>query len=148
MQTKLGRKFWIAMLIFGLMGQVAWVVENMYFNVFIYKMFHAEPADISAMVMASAVTAAAEAAIVRPRRRPPPPRMPPRPRPLRPRACARRCPRIIPRATPLPPGTSLRAGNGAEPPGSKYRKTPPLPTHGGGGVLCFSEPCTFLIVRE
>ncbi|MBR2390216.1 MAG: MFS transporter, partial [Mogibacterium sp.] len=33
-------------------------VENMYFNVFIYKMFHAEPADISAMVMASAVTAA------------------------------------------------------------------------------------------
>ncbi|MBR3331590.1 MAG: MFS transporter [Mogibacterium sp.] len=58
MQTKLGKKFWISMLIFGLMGQVAWVVENMYFNVFIYKMFHAEPADISAMVMASAVTAA------------------------------------------------------------------------------------------
>lgn len=58
MQTKLGKKFWISMLIFGLMGQVAWVVENMYFNVFIYKMFHAAPADISAMVMASAVTAA------------------------------------------------------------------------------------------
>ena len=58
MQTKLGSKFWISMLIFGLMGQVAWVVENMYFNVFIYKMFNAEPADISAMVMASAVTAA------------------------------------------------------------------------------------------
>lgn len=56
--TKLGRKFWIAMLIFGLMGQVAWVVENMYFNVFIYKMFNASAADISAMVMASAVTAA------------------------------------------------------------------------------------------
>lgn len=30
---------------------------NMYFNVFIYKMFHASPADISAMVMASAVAA-------------------------------------------------------------------------------------------
>ena len=58
MQTKLGRKFWISMIVFGLMGQVAWVVENMYFNVFIYKMFHASPADISAMVMASAVTAA------------------------------------------------------------------------------------------
>ena len=58
MQTKLGRKFWISMLIFGLMGQVAWVVENMYFNVFIYKMFNASAADISAMVMASAVTAA------------------------------------------------------------------------------------------
>jgi len=58
MQTKLGRKFWTAMLVFGLMGQVAWVVENMYFNVFIYKMFHASASDISAMVMASAVTAA------------------------------------------------------------------------------------------
>ena len=58
MQTKLGRKFWISMLIFGLMGQVAWVVENMYFNVFIYKMFHAGASDISAMVMASAVVAA------------------------------------------------------------------------------------------
>lgn len=46
------------MLIFGLMGQIAWVVENMYFNVFIYKMFHATAAEISAMVMASAVTAA------------------------------------------------------------------------------------------
>lgn len=51
-------KFWAAMLVFGLMGQVAWVVENMYFNVFIYKMFNASAADISAMVMASAVTAA------------------------------------------------------------------------------------------
>ena len=58
MQTKLGKKFWISMLVFGLMGQVAWVVENMYFNVFIYKMFHATAADISVMVMASAVTAA------------------------------------------------------------------------------------------
>lgn len=58
LQRKLDRKFWIAMLVFGLMGQVAWVVENMYFNVFIYKMFHATASDISAMVMASAVVAA------------------------------------------------------------------------------------------
>ncbi|MBR2540138.1 MAG: MFS transporter [Mogibacterium sp.] len=58
MKKQLGVKFWIAMVVFGLMGQVAWVVENMYFNVFIYKMFHASAADISAMVMASAVTAA------------------------------------------------------------------------------------------
>lgn len=58
MNNKLGAKFWIAMVVFGLMGQVAWVVENMYFNVFIYKMFNASAADISAMVMASAVTAA------------------------------------------------------------------------------------------
>ena len=50
-------KFLSTLIIFGLVGQIAWVVENMYFNVFIYKMFHATPSDISAMVMASAVAA-------------------------------------------------------------------------------------------
>ncbi len=55
---KLGKKFIVAMLLFGLMGQVAWVVENMYFNVFIYKMFNASAGDIATMVMASAVVAA------------------------------------------------------------------------------------------
>ena len=50
-------RFFLALIIFSLTGQIAWVVENMYFNVFIYKMFHASPADISAMVMASAVAA-------------------------------------------------------------------------------------------
>ncbi len=58
MKKKLGAKFWTAMLIFGLVGQVAWVVENMYLNVFMYKMFHATAADISAMVSASAIAAA------------------------------------------------------------------------------------------
>lgn len=54
---KLGKKFWFALVLFGLIGQVAWVVENMYFNVFIYKMFHASASDISLMVGASAVAA-------------------------------------------------------------------------------------------
>ena len=57
MQTKLGKKFWITMVILSLIGQIAWVVENMYFNVFLYKMFHASAADISLMVGASAVAA-------------------------------------------------------------------------------------------
>ena len=57
MKRGLGKKFWTAMLIFGLMGQVAWVVENMYFNVFIYKMFHASAGQISMMVGASSVAA-------------------------------------------------------------------------------------------
>ncbi len=57
--NKLGRKFWSAMLIFGLIGQVAWTVENMYLNVFIYKMFHASAADISLMVSVSSFVAAA-----------------------------------------------------------------------------------------
>ena len=49
--------FWAALTVFSLMGQIAWVVENMYLNVFIYKTFHASAADISYMVAASAVTA-------------------------------------------------------------------------------------------
>jgi len=56
-KTKLSPRFLVALTIFSLMGQIAWVVENMYFNVFIYKMFNATPSDISAMVMASAVAA-------------------------------------------------------------------------------------------
>ena len=49
--------FMLALVIFCLTGQVAWVVENMYFNVFIYKMFHASADAISAMVAASAIAA-------------------------------------------------------------------------------------------
>ena len=51
------RKFWAALIIFSLTGQIAWVVENMYFNVFIYKMFHASAADIALMVTASSAAA-------------------------------------------------------------------------------------------
>ena len=50
-------KFLAALIIFSLTGQVAWVVENMYFNVFIYKMFRASASDIALMVTASAVAA-------------------------------------------------------------------------------------------
>ena len=51
------KRFWAALVIFSLVGQIAWVVENMYLNVFIYKMFGASAAQISAMVMASAIAA-------------------------------------------------------------------------------------------
>ncbi len=51
------KKFYTALALFGLIGQVAWVVENMYLNVFIYQVFRASASDISAMVAASAVTA-------------------------------------------------------------------------------------------
>ena len=56
-KTKKNGRFYLALVIFCLTGQVAWVVENMYFNVFIYKMFHASAEAISAMVAASAVAA-------------------------------------------------------------------------------------------
>ena len=56
-KTKGNARFWWALVIFGLTGQVAWVVENMYFNVFLYQMFHASAEAISAMVAASAISA-------------------------------------------------------------------------------------------
>ena len=56
-RTKLSPKFWAVLTVFSLVGQIAWVVENMYFNVFIYKMFLASAAAISTMVAASAVAA-------------------------------------------------------------------------------------------
>ena len=57
MKKRLTSRFWLALTLFSLIGQVAWVVENMYLNVFMYKMFRATAADISAMVAASAVAA-------------------------------------------------------------------------------------------
>lgn len=54
---KKNKNFWIVLVIFSLVGQVAWVVENMYFNVFIYEMFNAQAEDISLMVALSAVSA-------------------------------------------------------------------------------------------
>ena len=56
-KTKTSPKFWSALVIFSLVGQIAWVMENMYFNVFIYQMFHASAEAISGMVAASAVSA-------------------------------------------------------------------------------------------
>ena len=63
-KTSFSKKFLIALWIFSLTGQIAWVVENMYFNVFIYKMFNASAESISAMVAASAVSATLTTVII------------------------------------------------------------------------------------
>ena len=57
MKTKSRSKFFLALVVFSLIGQIAWVIENMYFNVYIYKMFNASASDISLMVSASAISA-------------------------------------------------------------------------------------------
>ncbi len=54
----LGARIWLALLSFGLIGQIAWVVENMYFNVFLYNTITGDTGVIAAMVSASAVVAA------------------------------------------------------------------------------------------
>ncbi|MBQ8769466.1 MAG: MFS transporter [Oscillospiraceae bacterium] len=63
-KTKKSGKFYLALVIFSLVGQVAWVVENMYLNVFIYKMFNASAEAISLMVAASAVAATVTTLII------------------------------------------------------------------------------------
>ena len=58
MNKRSGRStFYLTLVIFSLVGQVAWVVENMYLNVYIYKMFHASAEAISVMVGVSAIAA-------------------------------------------------------------------------------------------
>ena len=54
---KLGRKTWLAIVMFSLCGQVAWTIENMLFNVFIQNEFNAPLNDIALMVSLSAVSA-------------------------------------------------------------------------------------------
>lgn len=62
--VKYPKNFFLILTVFSLIGQVAWVVENMYFNVFIYKMFNASANAISAMVTASAVAATVTTVII------------------------------------------------------------------------------------
>ena len=57
LKNKSSRKFWLSLIIFSLVGQIAWVMENMYLNVFIYERFRASAESISLMVGASAVAA-------------------------------------------------------------------------------------------
>ncbi len=54
---KIGRRFWATLILFGLIGQLAWVIENMYFNLFLYNTISGDPKAIAWMVAASAVTA-------------------------------------------------------------------------------------------
>lgn len=54
---KKSKSFWLSLVIFSLVGQIAWVMENMYLNIFIYERFAASASDISLMVGASSVSA-------------------------------------------------------------------------------------------
>lgn len=56
-RTKLSFRVWSSILIFGLFGQLAWVIENMYFNVYLYNTVSGDPKAIALMVAASAAAA-------------------------------------------------------------------------------------------
>ncbi|MCE5236537.1 MAG: MFS transporter [Clostridiaceae bacterium] len=53
----LGKRTWLTLLLFGFFGQVAWTIENMYFNVFVYNTITTDPVVVANMVAASALTA-------------------------------------------------------------------------------------------
>ncbi len=54
---KLSGLTWFNIILFGFMGQVAWAVENVYFNTFLFNYIGGTVNDISSMVAASAATA-------------------------------------------------------------------------------------------
>ncbi len=54
---KLSKRIWATFLLVGLVGQFAWTIENMYFNVFLYNTISPDPAAIAVMVAASAAVA-------------------------------------------------------------------------------------------
>ncbi len=54
---KLSGRIWFSLLLIGLVGQFAWTIENMYFNVFLYNTISQDPDYIAAMVAGSAIVA-------------------------------------------------------------------------------------------
>ena len=58
------RKAWFVIVMLSLVGQVAWAVENNFFNLFIQDAFGASLADVALMVSASALTATATTLLV------------------------------------------------------------------------------------
>ncbi len=55
--TALGTRTWLGIVIIGLVGQIAWTVENLYLNVFVYDTITDDPTVIAVMVALSAISA-------------------------------------------------------------------------------------------
>ena len=57
--SALSRKSWFLIVMLSFVGQVAWALENNFFNLFIQDVFNASLSDVALMVSASALTATA-----------------------------------------------------------------------------------------
>ena len=55
MQTKLSKSTWLTIVLFGLIGQIAWSIENMQFNLFLFNYIGGTTSDIARMVAWSAI---------------------------------------------------------------------------------------------
>ena len=57
MESRLGARKWLTLILIGLFGQFAWTIENMYFNLYLYNTITTDPTYIAAMVGWSAAAA-------------------------------------------------------------------------------------------
>lgn len=64
MHKKLSKSVWLLIILLSFFGQVAWAVENNFFNLFIQDVFHASLSEVALMVSASALTATATTLLV------------------------------------------------------------------------------------
>ncbi|WP_022917512.1 MFS transporter [Ruania albidiflava] len=62
--TSLPGRSWLVVVIVGLVGQLAWTVENMYLNVFVYDVISTDPTVIATLVAASAIAATAATMLI------------------------------------------------------------------------------------
>ena len=57
MNSEFTRRKWTVLLLFGLIGQIAWSVENMYFNLFVFETIEPNLNAITLMVQLSGIAA-------------------------------------------------------------------------------------------
>ena len=56
-ENQITRKAWSILILFGLIGQIAWAVENMYFNLFVYNTIAKSTQTVTLMVQLSGIMA-------------------------------------------------------------------------------------------
>lgn len=56
-EKQFGKKEWLILVLFGLIGQIAWAVENMYFNLFVFETVAPSLSTVTLMVQLSGIVA-------------------------------------------------------------------------------------------
>ena len=56
-ESRFGKRNWLILLLFGIVGQIAWSVENMYFNLFVFETIAPNLDAVTLMVQLSGVAA-------------------------------------------------------------------------------------------
>ena len=56
-EKRFGKQEWLVLVLFGLVGQIAWSVENMYFNLFVFETVAPSLTAVTLMVQLSGIAA-------------------------------------------------------------------------------------------